>query len=143
MDCEHWEITGVRDLERFFQALPLLAPVQRFLAIAGGASTSELRDALGGLDEELDSPLSQVLTPEFRRAICVSVSDAAMRALIAFARQHSELEIGMFFALFTAGGPILEWYDAPDDPISIILQMPEQLVASFAKTAGGTYRRAA
>jgi len=141
MDREHWQITGVRDFERFFQALPSLAPVPSLVAIAGGALASELREALRGFEQEPDSSMSGILTSEFHRAVCVPASDTAMRALIAFAREHAEPESGMFFALFTAAGPILEWYDAPDDPISVILQIPEQSVASFAGAAGGTYQR--
>ncbi len=62
-----------------------------------------------------------------------------MMALAAIAEHHAEPEIALFMVVISDGSSVLEWYDAPDDPISISLDYPEDAVSSFARTVGGVY----
>jgi hypothetical protein len=75
---------------------------------------------------------------DFRDAEYVPVNDAHMAALAALAEGHADPEIAIHVAALTPTGPLLEWFDLPEDPISISPLVTAAAVARVARECDTT-----
>lgn len=137
MEGDHWRIRPVRDFTAFFRTLPLLAPPGAFLALAEGSWPAAVRAVLTRVSASPGEWSPGWLAPEFGRAYCVRVSEPHMAALARLADDHAEPEIAIHLTAFTADGPVLEWFDAPHDPIAVSLSVEADAVSRFAREVGG------
>jgi hypothetical protein len=133
MDDAHWRVTGANHFAVFFRAIHLI-PGAAFVALAGGAGSADVRASLSKLAVEGVS--REGLTPEFRQAVCVPVGDAQMRGLATLAGRCAEPEIAAHVAAFSAEARLVEWFDAPADPIAISSRVEAEAVSRFASELG-------
>jgi hypothetical protein len=143
MDAPHWRIEGVGDFPRVFLALLDLLPAGSIIGLAGGSLSPEVRSFFDKNAIPLDPAVFASL-PEgnFAGAFFVPVDRQRMTELAAIAEHHAEPEIALHMAAISNGSSIFEWFDAPDDPISISLLLTEDAVSRFAYAAGGTWAAA-
>jgi hypothetical protein len=132
----------VKDFSLFFEALPRLAPGGALVGLAGGFTSRELIPLLPqarGIDavQSLPDPLPD----EFLDATFLPVTETTAGDL----RELDDREIWPGFLLFIVvishGQSILEWYDAPGDPIAIAISVSEEAVQEFATATNGSYQR--
>jgi hypothetical protein len=137
-DGHHWQVNLVKGFATFFRALHLIAPTEATLALAGGACPPDVRAALQPLDVEPPGPISELLPIDFLYSICIPVSPPAMETLAQLADNHTEQDIANDVALFSPEASLLEWFDAPDDPISLSPVLGRSAVIRLAAAVAGT-----
>jgi hypothetical protein len=140
MEGHHWEVSGAEDFPTFFHAVPILARAPTMLALAGGACPRDVRAALQLLDVEPAVPIAEVLPIVFLYSVCIPVSESAMKTLARLAANHAAPEIANDVALFTLEASLLEWFDAPYDPISIAPAFGQPAVVRFAAAIQGSWK---
>jgi hypothetical protein len=118
MQGDHWRVQPV-DLADLFRALTLLDPPAAFVALADGSWSPEVRQSLTRISVDPGEAVRQSMWRDFRDAAYVPVSAASMAELVALAEVHAEPEMAIHVAALTTSAPLLEWFDLPDDPISL------------------------
>ncbi len=140
MATPHWRIDGASDLPQVFLALVDLLSPGSVIGFAGGSLSVEVRSFLTQNSLRLDPAVTGSLPEgEFVDAHFLPVDRRCMTDLAAIAEHHAEAEIAMFMVAISDGSSVLEWYDAPDDPITISAEFPEETVRAFARAVGGVY----
>jgi hypothetical protein len=139
MSSRHWQVTGVSDLVRFFGALPPLVPPGSVLGLAEGTPDAMLRAFFDRVRSQAEPDISMHSSPDFRRAVFIPATPACLFELAALARTRAEPEIAIHLTVVTTEGPLLEWFDLPDDPIYIAPAVPESAVSRLAADAGGKH----
>lgn len=139
MDAPHWRIEGVRDYPRFLLALTDLLPRCSVIGLAGGAGSPEIETFLRE-HAVLVSRTTRAAIPqgEFHSAAFLSSDPRCLAALAELAEHHAEPEIAGHVIAISNDTSVLEWFDAPDDPISISSTLAEAAVSRFTYAAGGT-----
>jgi hypothetical protein len=136
IDGPHWRVAEVKEFAAFFRAVHLLAPAAAFVALADGAWPSEVRASLGEISADPDLRVRGRFPREFCEAVWVPMGQAQMEALATLAERHAEPEIAIHIGAFTAGGSVVEWFDAPTDPIAVSPSVTPEAVSQFAKELG-------
>jgi len=131
MDGPHWRIVGVQGFAAFFRAVRLLGP-NTLVGLASGAWPGELRESLSGMSASLRAAVLERLPQEFHRALFIPVGDCEMETLAELAERHAEPEIATHIGVFTEAGRLLEWFDAPTDPIVVSPSLGGGAVSRFA-----------
>ena len=139
-DC-HWHINGAKDYCSFFRAIPTFCPNNAVLGLAAGFPQEELARFLADNAFEFDDAFLKTFPQDFQRANYLRVDVPTMVELERFAEQSAEPEIAIHLIVISEGLPLLEWYDAPDDPIAISNHVGENTVMAFARAIGGTHGR--
>jgi len=57
------------------------------------------------------------------------------------AGEHAEPEVAIHLMVVTDSGSYLEWFDLPQDPISVSSVADEGMIRQFAEAIGGDYER--
>jgi len=138
MDDEHWRIAHVGEFAALFRAIHLLDPPAPFVALAEGAWPRDVQESLSQISIDPGGAVREQLTREFLQALFVPVGNRQMEALAALAERHAELEVAIHIAALATHGPLVEWFDAPDDPIAVSPSVPRGAVARFAEQLGAT-----
>jgi hypothetical protein len=120
----------------------LLPTPGSFLGLAEGAWPPEVRAFLTTYVAHLEKPLLEALPRELQSAALLRVDPALMAELTELACRHAEPEIAIHLVAGSPEAVLLEWYDAPDDPVALAGTLDETIVASFAAATGGSYGRA-
>jgi hypothetical protein len=128
----------VGEFAAFFRAVHILDPPAVFVALAAGAGPREVQESLSQIAIDPGAAVRNRLAREFRQAVYVPVGDMQMATLATLAERHAEPEIAIHIAAFTPDGPLVEWFDAPDDPIAVSSSVPREAVSRFAQGLGVT-----
>lgn len=140
MDSPHWRIDGASDFPRIFLAMIDLFPPGSVIGLSGGSLSAEVRTFFERNRLKLHSDVTPSLPEgEFVDAHYLPLDRQCMMKLAAIAEHHAEPEIANSMVVISNGASVLEWYDAPDDPISISLDYAEDAVSLFARAVGGLY----
>jgi len=133
----HWRIAPVRDLSAIFGNLLRLLPEGGMLCLAAGCWSKEGR----GFIEERALPPDEArpLPRDFARAPGLRLDIETLMLLSDMATRHAAPELAVHLGCYEDGVSLLEWYDLPDDPISVPRSVPEARVAAFAEACGVTY----
>jgi len=130
-DRGHWRIKDVKDLSLFFKALPRLVPTGSVLGLSGMFTSRELMSLLPRA-HKMDG---------FRDFTFVPVSDATTRDLQQLQDRRAWPGFILFVEVISQGESVLQWFDLPDDPISVALSISEKAVRDFAAATGSSYER--
>jgi hypothetical protein len=136
----HWIVSGRVAFIDFFSALVHLAPAGSVLQIEG----NPYPDVEEGLEPWLYEESKKVAWL-FRTAAkySVPVTPENMTVLAQLAEHHAEPEVADHFILWHGDEQILNWYDAPSDPIYLAYLLKEERVALFAGNLGAVMKREA
>ena len=137
-ELEHWDVDPA-DASAVFLALGGLLPHGFAIGVLGGGGTeSALRPYR--VDPSV-LPLERC-PEDFARADWYRATPDALATLADLTQHHAAPEL--FIHVFAAGpdGSLLEWWDAPDDPLALAGWLPQRAVASFARAVGSSFRRA-
>ncbi len=138
-DADHWEVAPVSTFVPFFSALSILATSTSLLCLSDGTLDAETADFLERRRSSRPSGLD--IPSDFSTDRWLKATPEALAGLAVLAETHAEPEIAIHLALRDQAEQVLEWFDAPLDPISISLRIPEARVAEFAAALGVTYRK--
>jgi hypothetical protein len=137
-ELEHWHVDPA-DPSRVFPALAHLLPDGFSIGLWNGGAAEP---ALGALRVD-PTALPLARCPEdFFHAAWYRATPEALATLAELCRSHAAPEL--FIHVFAAGpdGSLLEWWDAPDDPLALAGWLPQRAVAAFARACAAGYRRA-
>lgn len=81
------------------------------------------------------------LTLDFAEAYYISITAQNMATLADLSEHSAEIEIALHLAIISDGERLLEWFDLPDDPISIAQLIKEETVSHFAESVGAKFER--
>ena len=139
MERSHWRVTGVQDLPRFFRAAGRVFPAGSILCVAGGAWPSEIQKLLQRISVDRRKIRHPGRGCEARESYHVPLVRGSWHELGNAAESYAAPEIGMHFVVFSGAIILLEWFDAPDDPISIAPVVSKEVVRRFSEQSGGAY----
>lgn len=141
MDSRHWRVEGAFDYTKVFPAMLELLPLNSILGLAQGDLSPEGREFMIENSIKLDPVILNSLPQgSFEDAFFIPVDRKRMFLLAGLADHHAEPEIALHMVGIGNGLSLLEWFDAPDDPISISLKLTEPAVEHFAQSVGATFK---
>lgn len=134
-----WQIAGVRDPEAFFGALPLLVPDATHLYLEGSPAPDVLAIAADHAGEgEYAAPAGTLASwPGRNRRFTLAVSARLFARLAEAARRHAAPEICSHLHLYRGAEPLVQWFDAFDDPLLVNKAVPRDMVDEFCVETGG------
>ena len=136
----HWDVDPPKEFHRFFRAVVNLLPEDAVLYIEGSHLTGEVSSCL-----ETRKPAS---TTKVRigtiwprpRTFHMCATPENLSGLAELAEAQAPTEIGEHIHAYTGNTMVLQWYDAPSDPICVSSLVPEEVVQQFAAALGTEYR---
>ena len=135
-----WSISGLRDAEAFFRAVPLLLPEATHLFLEGGLAPA-VDALLSAHTEEVayGAPAGTLWSwPQRNQRLAIKASPALFAALAEAARYHAAPEICAHLHLYRDAEPLAQWFDAFADPLLVSDVVPAHRVEQFCRLAGGT-----
>jgi hypothetical protein len=144
MNHQHWQLPGIPNVPGFLRSLSFLVPSDAWVALASGLFWDQLAPMVA-VPSDCARPSNEalaLLSPEFGDADILPVTPSLLASLEQLAASNSTSALFVHFAVFTEQGPVLEWFDAPGDPVSIAPLIHEDIVAAVALAAGAQYRNA-
>ena len=134
-----WEINAVRSYSAFFRFLPTLVPPSSLLCLAEGVWDAELTSFFHRYTCKPPDGLFQ--PAEFEDGAYVPIDESLLVELANISLRHAGPEIAMCVAVSCGTVQVLEWFDAPSDPISVALSIPQNAVEQFCRLVGAEYRK--
>jgi hypothetical protein len=136
----HWELSGVRDAERFFGSVGSLGGTDLFLE---GSSQPPAVQQLLAKHCVPGAYLAQRQTvwPASKQWRLPSRTDVLLQ-LADLARAYAAPELADHVFIYSGDAPLLEWPDAftPESPILISGGVAEDVVSDLARSLTGTVR---
>ncbi|UCH36263.1 MAG: hypothetical protein JSV65_07890 [Armatimonadota bacterium] len=138
----HWEVSSTKDYREFFRALPDLVPEGSVLYLEGCALAREIRlYAYTRAARETSKVAMGTIWPR-PKVLHIPVTRENLAGLAQLAEHHAEPEVADHVHVYKGDEVLLEWYDAPDHPLSISTEIPEDKVMQFCARLGVTYTKA-
>ena len=137
-DDPHWEIESVRDLQPFFGALIHLVPEGAILCLGDGDPDETI---LSFFHQQASSEPERIPLIEFMKGQYLPINKENIKELEDLAASYAAPEIATHIAVSDQNRQILEWFDAPFDPITISLEVPEDNVKKFCNELGVKYKK--
>jgi hypothetical protein len=138
-ETECWRISGVRNAEAFFQSVPQLIPEATHLFLEGAPAPDIMAIILTHADQrEYAAPIGTVWSwPQRNQRFVLAASSALFARLSEAAAQHAEPEICFHLHIYRDSEPLVQWFDAFDDPLFVSKVVPRARVEQFCLAAGG------
>ena len=135
-----WRVSGVRDPEVFFKALPILAGVGSVLALHDPQGRQVQRFLQQNPATESTPVEAGTIWPRCN-IYHVECSELNMKALEELASCHVAPEIAVHAHLYRGRQVLLQWYDAFDGPMEISAAFSEEQIQKFCDACDGNYER--
>lgn len=136
MDADHWQVSPAYDLADFFLALAEFAPADSTITLVCGSWSENLRSFLENVAVD-HVKKGWIFTHE---RYTIPISDQIMRELSCLASSHAAPEIASSIVVKHDAQKLVEWFDLPDDPISIAPDVDENKVIQLATSIGATHK---
>jgi hypothetical protein len=127
--------SGRRQISMRFAA-SLLAPAGGVMGLADGLFWDLASPHVAAFTVTPEPKAVAALPREFHNAEFLALTPASISALRSLTTAYGTGSLFIFFVLFTPTGSVLEWYDAPADPMSIAPTIPRATVMAFAQALG-------
>lgn len=137
----HWEVGAPAEFAAFLRGVGQLAPSGSVLYLEGGIPSKEVRSYL---KEHTPTTVTRVsMGAIWPRPECfhVEITPGTLEGLATLAEEHGMWEFGWHVHVYKGETMLVEWYDAPDDPLWISRDIPEEPVACFSAELGTQYRK--
>src|SRR5438874_2376635 len=135
-----WRISGVRDAAAFFRAIPLLTPNATHVFLEGAPARDVVAGFAAHLDDQSDyaAPRGTIWSfPGRNRRFTLRASAALFAHLSEAAACHAEPEICYHVHLYRNDEPLVQWFDAFDDPMLVARSVPRPQIERFCSEVGG------
>ena len=142
-ETECWRISGLRDAEAFFRAVPQLLPEATHLFLEGAPSPDIVALISTHTEQrEYGAPAGTLWSwPQRNQRFALTASPALFAQLSEAAAQHAEPEICSHVHLYHDSEPLAHWFDAFDDPLLVSKVVPRERVEPNFSCPTGTRRR--
>ena len=145
MDEPHWQIkitNAKRNLPRFFEALSSLTSENSILCLNSASPRDELKEVLKRISVDrvsVSHPDPETWITKEDDIYYISINSNSLQTLAEWSERSAAPEIAHDIAVFDKEGTILEWFDVPDDPISVTTRIDEDTITRFANAAMGRF----
>jgi len=137
----YWAVWPPTDFALFLRALEHLVPDGSVLYLEGGSPTEEIRSYLEARSANATTKVALGTIWPRPTQFHMRIDAESLRGLAALAEDRLLPEIAVHIHVYAHGRVLLEWYDAPDDPIRISSEIPEDKVEEFCARLGTRYER--
>lgn len=133
-----WRVSGVSDASGFFRAIRTLLPDATHMFLKGApvplivAIISEDLDAI-----PYGAPIGTLWAWPKNRRFAVRASPSVFARLAEAAEDHAQPEICFHLHFYRNEDPLVQWFDAFNDPIWISRSIPRDRVQAFCSELGG------
>jgi hypothetical protein len=128
-----WEVTGIRNAEKFFSALADVLPLPVHLCFEGSSFPSDVRKLLEAHAVPATMQIAAGTIWPKPTVFHVLATEQFLRELEVLARKHAEPEICFHFHAYRDGQGLMQWYDAFVDPLLIDESISEATLQSFCQ----------
>ncbi len=135
-----WRVSGVRDAELFFKALPILSEAGSVLALHDPCG-DDVRQFLQRNPASVHTEVAPGTIWPRTKIYHIDCSAENVAALEQLASRHAEPEMAIHVHLYCGQRVLLEWYDAFDGPMEISASFPEEVIRRFCGVCIGRYER--
>ena len=137
-DADCWIVSGVRDAEKFFRAIPMLVPEATHMFLEG-SSAAEIVALLSPFSTHSDygAPVGTLWSWPRDHRYSVKPSPELLVSLSEAATHLAEPEICSHVHFYRDGEPLLQWFDAFVDPIMVSKAVSRERVEQFCIETGG------
>jgi hypothetical protein len=137
-DC--WRVSGLRDAEAFFRAVPQLLPEATRVYLEGSPAPGIV--ALFAAHDEhgaYHAPAGTMWSWPRNHRFTLRASSVLFAELAEAAAHHAEPEICSHLHFYRDVEPLAHWFDAFDDPFLVSKAIPRERLQQFARVAGGEF----
>ena len=133
-----WTVSGVRDAEKFFRAIPLLIPEATHMFLEG-SSAADIIALLAPFSthEDYGAPVGTLWSWPREERFSVTASPVLLASLSEAAAHHAEPEICSHLHFYRDDEPLLHWFDAFVDPIIVSKAPSRERLERFCVETGG------
>jgi hypothetical protein len=133
-----WRISGVRSGEEFFRAILPMVPDATRVFLEGAPATDVLALVAPHVDDvPYAAPVGTFWSWPRNRRITLRASPTLLTELARAAACHAEPEICTHLHVYRGDEPLVQWFDAFDDPILVSKTVPREAVQRFCDEVGG------
>ena len=137
----HWQIDIKVALSDFFLALPEVTPPGSVLYLEDGFPSEEVRALFEKHAAEKPTQVALgTLWPRPQR-YHIGITRDLLDKLAGLAETRGAWEFGLHIHVYHEQSVVVEWYDAPDPPMWLSKDIPEETVARFSARLGVSYQR--
>ena len=138
-ETECWRVSGLRDAEAFFRAIPQLLPEATRMFLEGSPAQDMLvLLATHTEQEEYGAPAVTLWSwPQRNQRFTLRVSSSLFAQLAEAAAHHAEPEICCHLHFYRDVEPLAHWFDAFDDPFLVSKAIPRERLEDFSRATGG------
>ena len=140
-ETECWRVSGLRDAEAFFRAVPHLLPEATHMFLEGAPAPDIVALISTRADQrEYGAPIGTVWSwPQRNQRFALTASPELFAQLSEAAAHHAEPEICSHLHFYRDAEPLAHWFDAFDDPLFVSKVIPRWRVEQFCLAAGGAF----
>ena len=138
-ETECWRVSGLKDPEAFFRAIPQLLPEATRMFLEGSPAP-DIQDLLATHAEpgEYGAPVGTLWSwPQREQRFTVRASPALFSQLAEASAHHAEPEICSHLHFYRDVEPLAQWFDAFVDPFMVWKAIPRVRLVEFCRAAGG------
>jgi hypothetical protein len=133
-----WEVSGVRDAQKFFQAIAALVPEATHLFLEGSAAD----DVVALIQPFVEpagyaAPAGTIWSWPKEQRFTLRASPELFARLSEAAAHHAEPEICSHLHIYCGSEPLVTWFDAFIDPIQVSRTIARERVEQFCREVGG------
>ena len=133
-----WTVSGVRNAEKFFRAIPMLIPEATHMFLEGSAAP-EIVALLSPFSTHSDygAPAGTLWSWPREQRFSVAASPELFASLSEAAAHLAEPEICSHLHFYRDDEPLVHWFDAFDDPIMVSKAVSRERLDQFCIETGG------
>jgi hypothetical protein len=138
-DARCWRISGVGSAEDFFRAIPTLISDATHVFLEGALAPDIVALLRPHVEERAyGAPRGTYWSwPQKEQRWTLRASPTLFARLAEAAAHHAEPEICTHLHLYRDDEPLVQWFDAFDDPLLVSKAVPREAVERFCDTVGG------
>lgn len=137
-DAECWSISGLRDAEAFFRALPELLPEATHLFVEGSPAPDIVALISAHAEPgQYAGPVGTYWSWPRNPRFTLKASPSLFAQLSESAAHHADPEVCSHLHLYRDAEPLAHWVDAFDDPFLVSKVIPREKVRAFCLVSGG------
>jgi hypothetical protein len=140
-ETNSWSIGGVRNAETFFRAVASLVPDATHLFLEGSPAPGVCALIESFRDEvEFIPPRGTLWSwPRRNGRFALRVEPELLELMADAARRHAEPEICSHLHFYCHAEPLLQWFDAFDDPMYVSRTRDFECVERFCRKVDGQW----
>lgn len=138
-----WHVSGVRDAQKFFQAIAALVPDATDLFLEGSAAAGIVALVQPFVEPtEYAAPAGTLWSWPKEQRFSLRASPELFARLCEAAAHHAEPEICSHLHIYCGPEPLVTWFDAFSKPMWVCRAIARERLEQFCRDVGGVLSNA-